>query len=87
MESIPGTAPAPGWSTKLLWNSSGSFHICWITISETRFNRVGHLKNAFNDNQAVLVGRDGQEIDKNCGARLCELIDKEADMAARWADG
>jgi hypothetical protein len=84
MESVPGTAPVPGWSTKLIWNSSGPFNIRWITISETRFNRVGHLKNALNDNQAVLIGRDGQEIEENCGAGLCELIDQEADRAARW---
>lgn len=77
MESAPGTAEAPSWSKGLLWKSSGPFHIRWITIAETRFSRVGHLKNALNEYQAVLVGRDGQEVDERCGAALCELIDEE----------
>ena len=30
-----------------------------------------------NEGQAVLVGRDGQEIEPECGKQLCELIDEE----------
>lgn len=41
---------------------------------------MGHLKNAYNENQAVLIGKDGQEIEENCGAGLIELIDEEADQ-------
>ncbi|EON69044.1 hypothetical protein W97_08357 [Coniosporium apollinis CBS 100218] len=78
MESVPGTAPEPSWTKKLLWPSSPPFYIRWITIANTRFSRVGHLKNALNENLAVLVGRDGQEIEQNCGAALCELIDEES---------
>lgn len=44
---------------------------------ETRFSKVGHLKNALNEMAAVLVGRDGQEIEENCGRELCLLIDEE----------
>ncbi|KAJ9666662.1 hypothetical protein H2201_003321 [Coniosporium apollinis] len=78
MESVPGTAPEPAWTKNLLWPSSPPFYIRWITIANTRFSRVGHLKNALNENLAVLVGRDGQEIEQNCGAALCELIDEES---------
>ncbi|KAJ9633961.1 hypothetical protein H2199_009166 [Coniosporium tulheliwenetii] len=77
MESLPGTAPEPAWVKNLRWPSSPPFYIRWITIANTRFSRVGHLKNALNENLAVLVGRDGQEIEQNCGASLCELIDEE----------
>lgn len=55
----------------------------WLVICATRFHRVGHLKNPFNENQAVLIGKDGQEIEESCGAALIELIDNEADLALR----
>ncbi len=77
MESLPGTAPNPSWTEGLLWKASGGFHIRWLTIADTRFSRVGHLKNPFNEHQAVLVGRDGQEVEAMCGEALCGLIDEE----------
>ena len=77
MESAPGTAEKPSWANGLLWKSSGPFHIRWIVIAETRFSRVGHLRNALNENQPVLIARDGQEVEEQCGAALCELIDEE----------
>jgi hypothetical protein len=40
---------------------------------------VGHIKNRLNENQPVLVGRDGQEIEEFAGAELLKLIDEEAD--------
>ncbi|KAI9675519.1 MAG: hypothetical protein M1829_003323 [Trizodia sp. TS-e1964] len=83
MASAPGTAEVPSWSKHLLWKSSGPFHIEWITIAETKFNRIGHLKNAYNEHQAVLIGRDGQEIEPHCGADLCALIDEEAERNNR----
>ena len=55
-------------------------HFQWLVICATRFHRVGHLKNTYNDNQAVLIGKDGQEIEEACGAALIELIDEEADQ-------
>lgn len=79
MESVPGTAQTPPWAKGLLWKSSGPFRIRWITIADTRFSRVGHLKNPYNENQAVLIARDGQEVEERCGAALCDLIDDEAD--------
>lgn len=76
MLSLPSPSiPAPSWQRALLWASTDPFRIQWITVAETRFNRVGHLKNACNEGQAVLVGRDGQEIEPVCGRRLCEMID------------
>lgn len=77
MSSAPGDAPVPTWAKHLIWDATPPFHIRWITIAETRFNRVGHLKNALNEGQAVLVGRDGQEIEGSCGEALCGLIDED----------
>jgi YTH domain-containing protein 1 len=84
MESAPGTAEQPSWADILNWKSSGPFYIKWLQICETRFSRVGHLKNAYNDFSPVLVGRDGQEVEEDCGAGLCELIDQEAETSAGW---
>jgi hypothetical protein len=80
MESLPGTAPEPEWVKNLHWPSSPPFYIRWITVAETHFGKVGHLKNSLNEGQAVLVGRDGQEIDEHCGMGLCGLIDEERDL-------
>lgn len=78
MESAPGTAEVPSWASTLLWKSSGPFKIRWITICEIHFSHVGHLHNTFNEDQPVLIGRDGQEIDPKSGAELCRLIDESA---------
>jgi hypothetical protein len=75
MQSAPGEAPTPSWTKNLLWPTSGPFWIRWITIADVRFSRVGHLKNSLNEGLAVLVGRDGQEIEEECGRALCESID------------
>ena len=84
MLSLPGTAPSPQWTKQLLWKSSPPFNIQWITIAETRFSHTKHIKNALNDGQLVLIGRDGQEIDETAGRQLCELID---DGGKRFGSG
>ncbi|PVH89900.1 YTH-domain-containing protein [Cadophora sp. DSE1049] len=81
MESLPGSVKSPEWQSAINWESAGAFRVRWLVICSTRFHRIGHLKNALNDNLAVLIGKDGQEIEENCGAGLIELIDEEADLA------
>ena len=78
MSSAPGDAPTPVWAKNLIWESTPPFFIDWISTNETRFNRCGFLKNSMNEGQAVLVGRDGQEIEASCGRGLCKLIDSMA---------
>lgn len=88
MQSLPSpNIPAPEWQKVLLWSSTDPFRIEWITVAETRFHAVGHLKNAYNEGLAVLIGRDGQEIEEVCGRRLCELIDETAKEQASYEDG
>ncbi len=77
MESLPGTAETPAWARELHWATSPPFKIRWITIAETRSSRVHHLKNSLNENQGVHVGRDGQEIEEQCGIALCEIVDQD----------
>lgn len=80
MESLPGSIEMPSWQKAINWESAGAFKVKWLCICATRFHRIGHLKNSLNENQAVLIGKDGQEIEENCGKNLIELIDEEADQ-------
>lgn len=78
----------PDWQRAINWESAGAFNVRWLVICSTRFHRIGHLKNSLNENQAVLVGKDGQEIEERCGRGLIELIDEEAEGAVReWRGG
>ncbi|KAL3423798.1 hypothetical protein PVAG01_05545 [Phlyctema vagabunda] len=79
MESLPGTAEVPWWQKTINWESAGAFRVRWLVVCATRFQRVGHLKNACNENLAVLIGKDGQEVDESCGSSLVDLIDIEAE--------
>ena len=81
MESLPGSVEIPSWQRSINWESAGAFKVRWLVICATSFHRIGHLKNALNENMAVLVGKDGQEIEENCGRSLLELIDEEVDHA------
>jgi YTH domain-containing protein 1 len=81
MESLPGSVAVPDWQKAINWDTAGAFRVRWLVICATRFHRIGHLKNALNDNQAVLIGKDGQEIEENCGRGLVELIDEECEQA------
>jgi hypothetical protein len=38
---------------------------------------VHHLKNSLNENMPVLVAKDGQEIEYQCGEDLIKCIDEE----------
>jgi hypothetical protein len=78
MEGPPGSAPIPSWAKNLLWESSGPFKIQWMSVTDISFHRVAHLKNHLNEGQPVLIGRDGQEIDPECGAALCRTMDEAA---------
>ena len=86
MESLPGSVQVPLWQRSINWESTGAFKVKWLVICSTRFHRIGHLKNSLNENQAVLIGKDGQEIEEKCGTSLIELINEEADQAIsdRW---
>ncbi len=86
MENVPGSETIPHWQSTLHWESSGAFRVSWVTIASTRFSDVGHLKNSLNDGLAVLVGKDGQEIEERCGEALCKLIDEDCERGGgkRW---
>ncbi|TVY46284.1 Zinc finger CCCH domain-containing protein [Lachnellula occidentalis] len=77
MESLPGSVESPAWQESINWESAGAFKVKWMVVCSIRFQRIGHLKNALNENQAVLIGKDGQEVEEDCGLGLIELVHEE----------
>ena len=45
------------------------------------------MKNSLNEGHAVLVGRDGQEIEEECGRRLALEIDDVGGVEMGAGDG
>jgi hypothetical protein len=62
--------PKPRWITNINWETSDPFRIQWLSKVEVEFYRIGHIKNPYNEGNAVLVGKDGQEVEEECGRKL-----------------
>ncbi|XP_007902408.1 YTH domain-containing protein 1 isoform X2 [Callorhinchus milii] len=60
-----------GMNAKML---GGVFKIDWICRRELPFTKTSHLVNLWNENKPVKIGRDGQEIEPDCGTQLCLLF-------------
>ncbi|GAA6074042.1 YTH domain-containing protein 1 isoform X1 [Tachysurus ichikawai] len=60
-----------GMNAKML---GGVFKIDWICRRELPFTKSAHLTNSWNEHKPVKIGRDGQEIETNCGLQLCLLF-------------
>lgn len=52
-----------------------NFDIQWIRIVDLPFIEVQNLTNSLNENKSIKVGRDGQEIERNAGVKLCEMFE------------
>lgn len=73
MVSAPSPSiPAPDWTRRLIWRPTPPFRLEWRSGAEIAFAAVAHLKNGLNGGKAVLVGRDGQEVEAGCGVGLVE---------------
>ncbi|KAK2779913.1 hypothetical protein FQN52_002311 [Onygenales sp. PD_12] len=83
LESRPGAhgIPDPSWIGELNWEASAPFKITWLNTEETKFKYVAHIKNPYNEGSVVFFGRDGQELEADCGRDLCEHMDKSIDYA------
>ncbi|MGH0173973.1 UNVERIFIED_CONTAM: hypothetical protein FKN15_066886 [Acipenser sinensis] len=60
-----------GMNAKML---GGVFRIDWICRRELPFTKTAHLSNPWNEHKPVKIGRDGQEIELECGTQLCLLF-------------
>lgn len=90
MTSPPDLAlPTPAFCCGLNWSTSPAFILKWLATTPVHFHYVGHIKNKMIlDNKgmpcAVLVGRDGQEIEPLAGRGFCEILD---DVQTHGGDG
>lgn len=85
MASAPSPdTPRPKWVNGIHWDTSHPFRVQWLSKTPVEFYRIGHLKNPYNEYLPVLVGKDGQEIEEECGAEL--LHEMEAYAESRAAD-
>ncbi|KAK4103247.1 hypothetical protein N658DRAFT_390721, partial [Parathielavia hyrcaniae] len=66
--------PRPSFVKGIHWDTSDPFRVQWLSRTAVDFWRIGHLKNALNEHQPVLVGKDGQEIEEECGAELMRAM-------------
>ncbi|KAM6985884.1 YTH domain-containing protein 1 isoform 2-T2 [Aplochiton taeniatus] len=63
-----------GMNAKML---GGVFKIDWICRRELPFTKTAHLSNPWNEHKPVKIGRDGQEIEPECGIGLCMLFPQD----------
>ena len=84
MQGLPGERGVvePSWVKNLHWPTTAPFRIRWIVKEETPYRAVGNLRNPLNENLAVFVGRDGQEIPEKIGLQLSEIIDDDTSYRA-----
>lgn len=76
--------PRPSWIKSLHWETSPPFRVEWLSTTDVAFRLIGHLQNPLNNNLPVLVGKDGQEIEEECGRRL--LREMEAIVRSKNED-
>lgn len=83
MESLPSANIAkPGWMDNIHWKTTEPFRIDWHNTTTTDFRHIAHLVNDFNEHRSVIIGKDGQEIDDECGLRLMREMDITAEAEA-----
>lgn len=90
MASAPSPdIPRPTFVKGIHWDTSDPFRVQWLSKTAVEFFRIGHLKNPYNDNMSVLVGKDGQEIEPGCGAELLREMEiiAEASGGSGGGDG
>jgi hypothetical protein len=70
--------PRPRWIKNIHWETSPPFRVEWLSTTDVEFRLIGHLLNPLNNNLPVLVGKDGQEIEEECGRKLLEEMERVA---------
>ncbi|XP_013994487.1 YTH domain-containing protein 1 isoform X3 [Salmo salar] len=63
-----------GMNAKML---GGVFKIDWICRRELPFTKTAHLSNSWNEHKPVKIGRDGQEMEPECGIQLCVMFPQD----------
>ncbi|KAM0469735.1 hypothetical protein ACHAPX_010316 [Trichoderma viride] len=84
MTTAPDLNIAPAkWMSNISWKASYPFRIEWLNTRRTAFWTLGDLKNAFNDDAPVFVGRDGQEYPEDCGRKILDVLDQSPEESSK----
>ncbi|GFZ01238.1 YTH family protein [Actinidia rufa] len=76
-----------GWRRDNVWSQGSggknpwgrSFKVKWLQLHDLPFQKTLHLKNPLNDYKPVKISRDCQELPRDIGEALCELLDGKDD--------
>ena len=68
--------PRPRWARDLQWPASPPFRLEWLGTTAVEFFHIHHLNNPLNEDRPVLIGKDGQEIEEECGRKLLEEMER-----------
>lgn len=79
--------PRPNWMNGIHWDVSPPFRVEWLSTVPVQFSWVGHLKNSYNEDTPVLVGKDGQEIEPRCGRDLLHIMRLEHEKRKEFVAG
>lgn len=81
MTSLPSAdITKASWMNNINWQTSPPFRLRWLSKVTVPFSRIGHLKNSLNENLPVLIAKDGQEVEEDCGRALL----REMESYAQW---
>lgn len=79
MTSLPSAdIPKASWMKNIHWQTSPPFRLKWVTKVPVPFSRIGYLKNPLNENLSVLIAKDGQEVEEECGRLLLREMESYA---------
>ncbi|KAK1775101.1 YT521-B-like domain-containing protein [Copromyces sp. CBS 386.78] len=79
MTSLPSADIAKAsWMKNIYWQTSPPFRLRWLTKAAVPFSRIGYLKNPLNENLSVLIAKDGQEVEEECGRLLLREMESYA---------
>merc|ERR1719427_918133 len=67
----------PGMSRHVL---GGVFKIDWLCKHDLSFSHAMSLRNIWNQNKPIKIGRDGQEIEPQAANQLCSLFPHDEDV-------
>ncbi|KAK3343081.1 YT521-B-like domain-containing protein [Neurospora tetraspora] len=81
MTSLPSAdITKASWMKNIHWQTSPPFRLKWLSKVAVPFSRIGYLKNPLNENLSVLIAKDGQEVEEDCGRALL----REMESYAEW---
>ncbi|KAK3492243.1 YT521-B-like domain-containing protein [Neurospora hispaniola] len=81
MTSLPSAdINKASWMKNIHWQTSPPFRLRWLSKVAVPFSRIGYLKNPLNENLSVLIAKDGQEVEEDCGRALL----REMESYAEW---